>query len=73
MVREWYLLDDYNSELGIPYRTAGGQWEVVMPTRRGGVKVYSDLYRETRTVYDPERENRKALAPKFRLAFPKGE
>jgi len=73
VVREWYLLNDYNSELGVPYKTTDGQWEVAMPTRRGAVKVYSDLYRATRTVYDPERENQKVLDVKYRLMFPKGE
>ena len=73
VVREWYMLNDTNSELGVPYKTTGGQWEVVLPNRRAKVKVYSDLYRETRTLTDPERENQKVLDVKFRLLFTKGD
>ena len=73
VVREWYMLTDFNAEIGTPYKTTGGQWEVVLPNRRAKVKVYSDLYRETRTLTDPERENQKVLDVKFRLLFPKGE
>ena len=72
VVREWYMLTDMNS-IGIPYKTAGGQWEALLPNRKGQVKVYSDLYRETETPYDPERRDQKVLDPKFRLLLPKGE
>lgn len=73
IIREWYMLTDFNAEIGKPYKTTGGQWEVVLPNRRAKVKVYSDLYRETRTLTDPERENQKVLNVKFRLSFPKRE
>ena len=71
-IREWYMLTDMNA-IGIPYKTAGGQWEAVLPNRKGQVKVYADLYRETKTPYDPERRDQKFLDPKFRLLLPKGE
>lgn len=71
-IREWYMLTEMNS-IGIPYKTEGGQWEAVVPTKKGSVKVYTDLYRETETPYDPERLDQKSLDPKYRLLLPKGK